>query len=82
MKLIMSKLKRFTWTEAVDIKRPNSFRDTEVHAIIDGYWSIWAVKQKKNSKSGRYSEWYQDDQKGSNRSKQARKNLTVLISIY
>lgn len=61
-------------TDAIDING-KSFRDTEVHAIIDAT-GLFEREQKKNSKSGRYSEWYKMTKKEAIEAIESRKNLT------
>ena len=60
-------------TPAID-KNGNPFRDYEVHAIIDATGKFEREK-KKNSKSGRYSEWYKMTKKEAVTVIEARKNL-------
>ena len=61
-------------TDAID-KNGKSFRDFEVHAIIDATGK-YEREQKKNSKSGRYSEWYKMTKKEAITAIEARKNLS------
>ncbi len=61
-------------TDAVDVMG-KPFRDKEVHAIIDATGQ-YEREQKKNSKSGRYSEWYRMTKKEAIAAIEARKNLT------
>jgi len=61
-------------TDAID-KNGRSFRDFEVHAIIDAT-GRFEREQKKNSKSGRYSEWYKMTKNEAVSAIEARKNLT------
>jgi len=60
--------------EAID-KEGKSFRDIEVHAIIDAT-GRFEREPKKNSKSGRYSEWYKMTKNEAIEAIEARKNLT------
>jgi len=61
-------------TDAID-KNGKSFRDFEVHAIIDATGK-YEREQKKNSKSGRYSEWYKMTKNEAIAAIEARKNLS------
>ncbi len=61
-------------TDAID-KNGKPFRDIEVHAIIDASGQFEREK-KKNSKSGRYSEWYRMTKKEAIAAIEARINLT------
>ena len=61
-------------TDAFD-KNGKSFRDFEVHAIIDAT-SQFEREKKKNSRSGRYSEWYRMNKNEAIAAIEARKNLT------
>ena len=61
-------------TDAID-KNGNPFRDFEVHAIIDAS-GRFEREQKKNSKSGRYSEWYKMTKNEAVSAIESRKNLT------
>lgn len=60
-------------TEAVD-KNGNPFRDFEVHAIIDAT-AKYEREKKKNSKSGRFAEWYKMTKNEAISFIEARKNL-------
>ncbi len=60
-------------TEAID-KNGKSFRDYEVHAIIDATGK-YEREKKKNSKSERFSEWYKMTKKEAIEAIEARKNL-------
>lgn len=59
---------------AID-KNGKPFRDIDVHAIIDATGQF-EREQKKNSKSGRYSEWYKMTKKEAIAAIDARINLT------
>jgi len=59
--------------DAID-KNGKPFRDYEVHAIIDAT-GRFEREQKKNSKSGRYSEWYKMTKNEAISAIEARKNL-------
>ena len=61
-------------TEAID-KNGKSFRDYEVHAIIDATGK-YEREKKKNSKSERFSEWYKMTKKEAIEAIEARKNLS------
>ena len=61
-------------TEAID-KNGKPFRDYDVHAIIDATGKFEREK-KKNSRSGRFSEWYRMTKKEAIEAVEARKNLT------
>lgn len=61
-------------TPAID-KNGNPFRDIEVHAIIDATGK-YEREKKKNSKSGRFAEWYKMTKKEAIEAIEARKNLT------
>lgn len=61
-------------TDAID-KNGKPFRDFEVHAIIDATGEF-ERERKKNSKSGRYSEWYRMTKNEAIAAIEARKNLT------
>lgn len=59
---------------AID-KNGKPFRDKDVHAIIDAS-GLFEREQKKNSKSGRYSEWYKMTKKEAIEAIESRINLT------
>jgi len=61
-------------TEAID-KNGKSFRDLEVHAIIDATGK-YEREKKKNSRSGRFAEWYRMTKKEAIEAIEARKNLS------
>jgi hypothetical protein len=60
-------------TPALD-KNGKSFRDLEVHAIIDATGK-YEREKKKNSKSGRFAEWYKMTKNEAIAAIEARKNL-------
>lgn len=61
-------------TEAID-KNGKEFRDYEVHAIID-VTGKFEREEKKNSKSGKFSEWYRMSKNEAIEAIEARKKLT------
>jgi len=64
-------------TEAID-KNGKSFRDFEVHAIIDATGK-YERESKKNSRSGRFAEWYKMTKNEAIAFIEARKNLSTDI---
>ncbi len=60
-------------TDAID-KNGKSFRDFEVHAIIDATGK-YEREKKKNSRSGRFAEWYRMTKNEAIAAIEARKNL-------
>ncbi|MCX6720343.1 MAG: DEAD/DEAH box helicase family protein [Candidatus Staskawiczbacteria bacterium] len=61
-------------TDAID-KNGKPFRDFEVHAIIDATGK-YEREKKKNSKSGRFAEWYKMTKNEAIAAIEARKNLS------